>query len=167
MLTIRPELESDREAVRAVNTAAFPTPQEAHLVDALRDTGKAVLSLVAAVEGRVVGHILFSPVTVEDGPQTGLGLAPVAVAPEYQSQGIGSGLIRAGLDAAQRLGYTYVVVLGDPAYYSRFGFETASHFGLANEYEADEHFMALALTPNGLRSVSGLVRYAPEFGLVS
>jgi putative acetyltransferase len=164
MLTIRAESPEDRAAVGTVHRRAFPTDAEARLVDALRDAGKAVVSLVAELDGRVVGHVLFSPVTVEEGASAGLGLAPVAVLPEHQSRGVGTALIRAGLERCREAGYGFAVVLGHAAYYPRFGFRRASLSGLGNEYGADEHFMVLELRPDALTGARGLVRYAAEFG---
>jgi putative acetyltransferase len=164
MLTIRPELPQDRAAVGTVHRLAFPTDAEARLVDTLRDAGKAVVSLVAEQDGRVVGHVLFSPVTVEAGTSAaGVGLAPVAVLPEHQSRGVGTALIRAGLERCREAGYGFAVVLGHEAYYPRFGFRRASLAGLGNEYGADEHFMVLELRPGALAGARGLVRYAAEF----
>lgn len=164
---VRPETAADLDAVRAVHVAAFPAPLECRLVDALRAAGKAVISLVAEADRRVVGHVLFSDVSIARGVRRGIGLAPVAVLPATQRRGIGSQLIHAGLTRAAALGYDFGVVLGEPAYYRRFGFETASRFGLANDYGVDEPFMALALHADGLRGASGLVTYQPEFSLVA
>lgn len=167
-LYVRDEVPADHDAVRAVETAAFGRPEEAQLVDLLRANGAAVISLVAAWEGGIVGHILFSPVTADAAPQARLlGLAPVAVAPAQQRLGIGGALIRAGLARAMALGYDGVVLLGHPEYYPRFGFVPASRFGIRCEYDCpDEAFMALPLREGGLVEVTGLVRYAPEFGAV-
>jgi putative acetyltransferase len=162
MVTIRPERAGDADAIRAVHCAAFPTDAEARLVDRLRAAGQARVVLVAEVDGRVVGHVVFSPVSVA-GAQ-GLGLAPVAVLPERQRSGVGSELIREGLEACRRDGWPFVVVLGHPAYYPRFGFRRAGPLGLANEYGADEAFMVLELRPDGLPTAGGLVKYGPEFG---
>ena len=107
MVTIRDEVENDIDTVREVNASAFPTPVESQLVDALRAAGKAVISLVAVAEnGKIVGHILFSHATVENGDKQGLGLAPVAVVPLHQSQGIGSQLIGPGWKEPTRLTMT-------------------------------------------------------------
>jgi putative acetyltransferase len=160
-VVVRPEEACDRAAVRAVHAAAFPTDAEAQLVEALRAAGRLSVSLVAADGGRVVGHVAFSPVSV-GGVADGLGLAPLAVVPDRQRQGVGGLLVRDGLAAAARSGAGYVVVLGHPGYYARFGFRRASDFGLGNEYGAVEAFMALELRPGGLRA-GGLVRYGPEF----
>lgn len=155
MVTVRDERPADVDAVRTIHEAAFPSPLEAQLVDILRNAGKGVVSLVAERDGRVVGHIMFSPVQVEHGAKHGLGLAPVAVTPLLQSQGIGSMLVQSGLAAARQRGYDFVVLLGDPAYYRRFGFTKASGYGLTNQWGVDDPFMALALTDNGLDGVSG------------
>jgi putative acetyltransferase len=144
--------------VHAVHASAFPSDVEARLVDALRRNNHATISLVATVAGEVVAHVLFSPVS----PGRGLGLAPLAVRPEFQKQGIGSALVRAGLAAAA---HDYVVVLGDPAYYGRFGFRRARDFDLDNQYGAGDEFMALELRPGALAGVRGLVQYSPEFAV--
>jgi putative acetyltransferase len=164
---VRPERPGDARAIREVNEQAFGRAAEADLVDALRDRGKAVLSLVAVCEERVTGHILFSSVTIESGgPVTAaVGLGPMAVLPAHQRQGIGSRLVRAGLDACRRAGHAQVVVLGHPAYYPRFGFVPASRQGLYWEHPVpDEAFMVLALRDGAPAGPGGTVRYAPEFG---
>ena len=165
LLEIRPEKPEDIEAIRRVHQQAFPGPLEARLVDLLRAKGKALISLVAVHAGVVKGHILFSPVTCAGAPDNnmGIGLAPVAVLPEIQKKGLGKRLIEAGLHEARHRGFAWVVVLGDPAYYRRFGFLPAHTFSLGNEYGANEEFMALELLPEALTEVSGLVQYAPEF----
>lgn len=162
---IRDEVNADIGGIRRVHESAFDTPAEADLVDLLRAHGRAFISLVAESKGEIVGHILFSPVTIEP-PQPGwnaLGLAPLAVLPDHQRMGTGAALSEQGLARCRELGTHLVVVLGDPAYYARFGFRRARDFGLDNEYQADEHFMALALTPGALQQFNGLVKYAPEF----
>lgn len=183
MITIREETPQDFAAVRAIHRQAFPTALESQLVDELRANGKAIISLVAEPkpsiagglgspeqDGAVVGHVLFSPVSVGErdaGLTRALGLAPVAVSPAFQSKGVGSALITAGLDQARSAGYRFVVVLGEPAYYARFGFRTASLSGLTNEYGVDEPFMVFELAPGALAGISGLVKYAPEFAAFS
>ncbi len=163
-IEIRKEEAKDIEQVRGIVCAAFPTDAESKLVDALRTNGKAIISLVAVRGEKVLGHILFSPVsTTPPSAAKGMGLAPVAVHPDAQSQGIGSRLIREGLRLCRELGYEYCVVLGSPEYYQRFGFRKASQFGLQNEYGVDDEFMVIWFSEPGL--ARGLVKYAPEFGM--
>lgn len=164
-MTIRPETASDRAAVRAVNEAAFETSAEADLVEALRERAEPTFSLVAEEGGRVVGHILFSPVGLAGHPELGLfGLAPMAVEPSLQRRGVGSALVRAGLEACAAAGGRAVVVLGHPEYYPRFGFRPASGFGLSCRWEVpDEAFMALELEPGALAEAEGEVAYHPAF----
>ena len=166
MIEVREETPSDLPGIRYVNEQAFGGPAEAHLVDMLRASGKVVVSLVAVLQDRVLGHILFSPVTVSHIPDNfrGVGLAPLSVLPEFQNTGIGSRLVRDGLDACKRLKYDAVVVLGHTHYYPRFGFKRAKDYGLDNEYEALDAFMVLELNQGVLKTIRGLVQYAPEFG---
>jgi putative acetyltransferase len=161
----RPETAADAAAIRRVHEQAFPTPAEAVLVDQLRTHGKATISWVAQHDGEVVGHILFSPVTV-DGlslSSPALGLAPVAVLPARQRQGVGASLVRDGLEACRHRGCGFVVVLGEPAYYRRFGFEKASRYGLHNDYGVDDEFQVRELQAGSIPLGGGLVRYASEF----
>lgn len=160
----------DAAEIRAVHVAAFPTPAEAELVERICAAGHDELALVAESNGQVVGHILFSPVTVHDSTHSpahtyggGLGLAPVAVLPQHAGQGIGSALITAGLEALAAGGCPFVVVLGEPEYYHRFGFGPASAKGLSNQYGVDAPFMVVETTPGALQHVHGLVKYGPEF----
>lgn len=161
---VRPETVADHVAINRVHCAAFPSPDEATLVERLREQGNLIISLVAEDEDLIAGHIAFSPVTI-DGVQGGLGLAPVAVLPEHQRQGIGGDLIRAGIEKAIELGASYLVVLGHRDYYPRFGFQAASTWQLDNEYGANEAFMAMELVPGGIPAQGGLVKYGPEFSL--
>jgi len=165
VIEIRKETAEDAAATRHVLEQAFPGPDEADLVEMLRDANKAPISLVATCDGQVVGHILFSPVTIEFAPATltGVGLAPVAVLPEFQKRGVGSNLIRKGLEECRKAGYDIVVVLGEAGFYARFGFSRAGDHGLGNEYGADEHFMAMELRDGALAEAKGIVRYQPEF----
>ena len=148
-----------------MHATAFPTDAEARLVDALRAAGQAAVSLVALVQDDIVGHVLFSPVAANSG--RGVGLAPVAVLPRDQGQGIGAALIRTGIESCRAAGYDYVVVLGDPGYYRRFGFRRALDLGLQNEYGAHDEFMVLELRLGGLAGVAGMVKYCSEFAALA
>jgi putative acetyltransferase len=162
---VRGETPADVDQVRGVNRAAFDRPQEGALVDALRER-PGVISLVAARMGMVLGHILFSPVEIVGAPTPArvAGLGPMAVLPTHQRAGIGSQLVRAGLEACRGAAYDAVVVLGHPQFYPRFGFAPASRFGLRSEYDVpDPVFMALELRPGALPAQGGLVKYRPEF----
>jgi putative acetyltransferase len=165
---IRAETREDLPGIRAVNLAAFETAAEANLVDALRQQAQPIVSLVAVADDLVMGHILFSPVTLLPYPQIPImGLAPMAVLPGSQRQGIGSALVQAGLDECRTLGYAAVVVLGHANYYPRFGFRPASSFRLGSEYDVpDDVFMALELEPGALSHKNGTIRYHPAFAAV-
>ena len=167
-MLIRAENENDREAVYAVNVAAFETPAEANLVNTLREQAQPVVSLVAEVNGKIVGHIMFSPVTLSGYPDIKvMGLGPMAVAPESQRQGIGSALVRSGLEHCRRMGFIAVVVLGYPEYYSRFGFSPSSRYGMDSEYDVPEEvFMTIELEPGALNGKPGRIKYHPAFSEV-
>lgn len=161
---IRPFRDGDLAAVAAVNRAAFGRDAEAGLVAALHTAGRNSFELVAERDGRIVAHVLFSPATIEHGDDgRALALAPHAVLPEYQQQGTGSALLRAALTTLARGPYRAVLVLGDPAYYTRFGFGTAGACGLHTAAGSSDDFMALALRSGGLAGYAGAVTYAPEF----
>ena len=165
MITIRSEEPADAEVIHSIHQSAFPTEAEARLVDRLRQERKLALSLIAEVNDSVVGHVAFSPVSVEPGSpaKRGLGLGPVAVLREWQRKGIGEHLITGGVEECRRDGYSFVVVLGEPEYYERFGFRRASLFGLGNEYGVDDPFMVLELRLGGLPKVPGTVKYVKVF----
>lgn len=156
---IRAETASDVVAIRAVEEAAFARPHEADLVDALRTAGDAVYSLVAIEAEQLVGHVMFSRM---DAPFRALGLGPVAVLPDRQRQGIGGRLIREGLLRAEAEDWQAVFVLGDPAYYRRFGFDPATAAGFQSPY-AGPYLMALSLGAPHLPTRSGRIDYAPAF----
>jgi putative acetyltransferase len=162
MTTIRPERADDVEAIDAVHLAGFPTPAEARLVRRLREAGKLTVSLVAEDDGEVVGHVAFSPVSAATGA-IGTGLAPVAVLLTRRRRGIAARLIEEGLSATRAAGFGWAVVLGEPAYYARFGFRPAREFGLSDEYGGGDAFQAIELIPGAMPLNGGLVRYAPEF----
>lgn len=165
MIEVRAERPGDEIAIRHVNEQAFGAPAEARLVDQLRAAHTAVVSLVAVRDSAIVGHILFSPVTIAHAPASlrAVGLAPMGVLPECQHEGIGSRLVHEGLAACQAAGYDAVVVLGHVGFYPRFGFMKAGDAGLDNEYGATDSFMVRELRAGALAHVSGLVRYAEEF----
>jgi putative acetyltransferase len=161
-VVVRDEQPADLAAIRAVNDAAFDQPLEGHIVDELRRHGAVRLSLVAEVDGRIVGHILFSPV-MSTGAE-GLGLGPMAVTPDYQRRGVGTALIEAALARLRAAGCPFVVVLGHHDYYGRFGFVPASRHGLRCEWDVpDESFMVHVIDPAGTAAAAGLIRYRPEF----
>lgn len=165
-MEIRFEKPEDFAAVRQVNIAAFERKGEADLVDLLRNVAP-VLSFVAVQNGQIVGHLFFSPVSIETDcasiPKI-LGLAPLAVMPGFQKQGIGSLLVQHGLKECSRLCFSAVVVLGHPEYYPRFGFVPAKRKGLTCEYSVPaEVFMVVELQSEALKGCEGTVKYRPEF----
>ncbi|MBD2105827.1 N-acetyltransferase [Nodosilinea sp. FACHB-13] len=165
-MMIRAEHPADLESVYQVNAIAFGREHEAKLVDRLRGLPHT-LSLVTVVRDAMVGHIFFSPVTFENvdtkSPMV-LGLGPVAVLPDHQHQGIGTQLIRQGIEQCRQIGSGAVVVLGDPQFYARFGFIPAKERALRCEYTVPEGaFRVLELKPGILENCRGLVRYRPEF----
>lgn len=168
---IRPENIADVKTVFEVEAAAFNREEEAILVDRLRTSIAFIpgLSLVAERDNKIVGHILFTdlPVNSGEGLISGvLAMAPVAVLPAYQNQGIGGVLIRRGLEVATDMGYKAVVVLGHEHYYPKFGFRPAVKWNIKAPMEVpDNNFMALELIPGALDTISGVVVYAPEFGI--
>lgn len=167
MIKVRPEQPQDISAIRSVNEQAFERRKEADLVDALREGCPDTLSLVAVLDGRVVGHIMFSPVTVDGTapPVQGMGLGPIAVLPEHQRQGIGSRMIEESVDRLRQRSYPFVLLVGHASYYPRFGFERASQHGLVCQWDGvpDEAFMVLILDESAMARVSGVARFREEF----
>ncbi|WP_212611548.1 GNAT family N-acetyltransferase [Shimia haliotis] len=157
-MLIRSETPSDIDAIRALTETAFGQPDEARLVDLLRADGDAAISFVAVLDDQIVGHVLFSPMAA---PVKTLGLAPVSVAPTYQKQGIGAQLIRRGLSQAQLDGWQASFVLGNPDYYTRFGYSVEAAKGFTNQF-AGPYFMARELAPDALKTPFA-VSYAPAF----
>lgn len=158
---VRSATAADARAIRRLHTEAFGGSAEADIVDALIAANAVTLSLVAEQNGEIIGHIFFSPVTIDGASVSTVGLAPMAVLPAFQRRGIGSQLVRASLDELRRIGCDGVVVLGHPSYYPRFGFVRASQYGLRWEHDCpDDAFMALELRPGSL--LGGVVRYRPE-----
>ncbi len=164
-MRIRPETEADRTAIDRVNRQAFGRDEEASLVRRLRDEGLVVVSLVAEQDGAVVGHLMLSwlPTRVEGHLLRVVALAPVAVLPERQRQGIGSRLVEASIEAARALNVEAIIVLGHPRFYPRFGFSAAAAQGLSAPFSG-EAFMALELVPGTLAGKAGSVHYPAAFG---
>ena len=165
-MTVREETSVDRPEVHAIHCAAFGRREEADLVDALRSEGVVLASLVAEAEHRLAGHILFSRMWIDTsaGSLPAASLAPLAVLPEFQRRGVGSELVQYGLDLLRKRGERIVIVLGDPCYYSRFGFSS----GKARFFESPfppEAFMALELNAGSLPPIRGKVRYPAAFRL--
>lgn len=166
-MNIRHERPQDIEIIHAVEAAAFGRDVEADLVNRLRENEGITLSLVAEQDDQIVGHILFSPMTIDGVQDTVLALGPVGVLPDYQKQGIGAALIREGLRQAAEMGYTLVFLVGHPTYYPRLGFRQAVPLGFDSVYTPDktqhEHFMVYELVEGALHNRSGFVRFRPEF----
>lgn len=167
-VVVRPERADDAAAVRAVIVEALAGSElgysgEAELVDRLRRQCDERIALVAEVDGRVVGHILFTPATIGDTP--GVALGPMAVAVGHRGGGIGARLVSDGLGLARRQGHPFAIVLGHPDYYPRFGFERASELGVSCELEGvpDEAFMVAVLHPARRAALRGIARYHPAF----
>jgi putative acetyltransferase len=167
MIIIREERQEDEEAVRAVNEKAFGQPDEANIVDSLQQSCPGLLSLVALDGDEVVGHILFSPAKIEGDAKTieGMGLAPIAVLPERQRQGVGTQLVKRGIEMLRSRDCPFIIVLGHPEYYPRFGFVRASLHGIRSQWDGvpDEAFMIMILDQSAMKGVSGVARYRDEF----
>jgi putative acetyltransferase len=164
---VRPEAPADHTGVHELNVAAFGGTVEARLVGMLRDQARPVVSLVAEEDAALAGHIMFTPVSLQGFERLMMGLAPMAVAPARQRRGIGSALVRAGLERCKELGAAAVVVLGHPDFYPRFGFVPAERYGLKCEYDAPpEAFMVMELQRHGLRGAGGIVAYHAAFASI-
>jgi putative acetyltransferase len=167
LIEIREGRPDDVAAVRDLNRRAFGQDQESNIVDELRANGATLLSLVATVNDRVVGHIMYSPLSV-GGNITGAALGPMAVLPERQRQGIGSKLIEAGNQKLKNAGCPFIIVVGHADYYPRFGFRPASEHGIKCQWDVpDDVFMLLILDQAKMEGVSGLAKYRDEFSSVS
>jgi len=163
-MDIRDERPADVRSIRQVNRRAFGRDQEANIVDALRSNGGTLLSMIA-VDEDVVGHVMYSPVTI--GEMTGAGLGPMAVVPERQRQGVGSDLVTTSLGRLRGAACPFVVVVGHPGFYPRFGFKPAGLYGISCEWPVpDEVFMINVLDPLHMPTVRGMARYRPEFSNV-
>lgn len=166
-MNIRLEQEEDYKDIKTLNDRTFQGIVEGNIVDNIRASGAECISLVAVEGDEIIGHIFFSPVTVVSGDKEiiGMALGPMAVLPGCQKQGIGSALVKEGVEILKEKGCPFVIVLGHKDYYPRFGFEVASNYGLYPEWEGvpDEAFMVLFLNENMRDKVSGQVRYRHEF----
>jgi putative acetyltransferase len=166
---IREEIPEDYDAVRLVNSEAFGQGVEGQIVDSLRSACETAISLVAVSDDNIVGHIFFSPATIdrEETPLIGMGLAPMAVLPEYQKQGIGTLLVQEGIQRIKQANYPFIIVLGHARYYPRFGFERASRYGLQPQWRGvpDDAFMVLIIDKKAMEGVIGVVKYRQEFDL--
>ncbi|MEW6521073.1 MAG: N-acetyltransferase [Thermodesulfobacteriota bacterium] len=167
MITIRKERTEDIPHIRDINLQAFGQPAEARIIEALRRNCAAFLSLVAEDDGQLIGHILFTPVVIDpDGRGlAGMGLAPMAVLPERQRQGTGSALVERGLQLLRQRACPFVVVLGHPQFYARFGFTPASRRNIRSQWQAvpDEAFGLLVLDQAAMQGISGTACYRDEF----
>jgi putative acetyltransferase len=166
MVTIRDELPADHSSVFGINSSAFESPAEALLVDKLRSASIPRLSLVAELDSRIVGHIMFTPVSVGGALPTSdtMGLAPMAVLPAFQGKGVGSLLVQRGLERCRQMGARLVFVLGHPEFYPRFGFVSAAPEGLHFEnHKLDPYFFVHELVPGALSEASGDVKYHSFF----
>ena len=166
-MIIRQEKPGDINDIHALNELAFGQPQEANIIDKVRVNCDNLLSLVAIENEKVVGHVLFSPVEIEgqQGIMRGMGLAPMAVLPKIQRKGIGTQLVRSGIENLRKMQCPFIIVLGHPEYYPRFGFERASLYGIKCRWEGipDDAFMILWLDKSTMNPVSGLAKYRDEF----
>lgn len=169
MIHIRPERPEDQATIHQLAVAAYGREDEAEVVDQLRQARAVALALTAEEDGRVVGHIVFSMVTVNSTSDvwTALGLGPMVVAPDRQGRGIGTALVRAGLDECRKTGAEVVVVLGRPDYYPRFGFKPAKPLGVTWEIDvSEEAFMLAELQDGALAGRRGVVRYHQAYDVV-
>lgn len=171
MIHIRPESPEDIESIQNVTTRAFQGEEEVNLIAAIRASDYFIheLSLVAVEDNRIVGHILFSPIKIESSEQSveALALAPMAVLPDFQNNGIGTKLVKHGLEACKKLRYKIVIVIGHPNYYPRFGFKLARECGIEAPFEVPgDAFLACELFSAALKNVRGVVKYSPAFDSV-
>ncbi len=169
-ILIRNERPEDIKRIRFINQQAFGRPEEAQVVDRVREQGGVIFSLVASIEEQMVGHILFSTMTLEQDREVVdhvVALGPVAVLPEFQKQAVGSTLIWWGLKQCESAGHQLVFLVGHPSYYPRFGFVPAQPLGFTCAYLSDEgpndHFMLYELQPNASQDTQGFVRFHPAF----
>ena len=165
-MVIRPETPEDEGSIRRVHEQAFGQEDESRLIEKLRNNGALTISLVTVQDNEIIGHIAFSPVKVEAERSSfeAIALAPMAVLPVHQRKGVGSQMVRAGLEECRRLGHEMVVLVGHPNYYPRFGFVPAGPRGIDCEFEVpEEAWMVLELRERALVGRQGTARFQPEF----
>ncbi|MBU8922225.1 MAG: N-acetyltransferase [Bacteroidales bacterium] len=171
-MKVRPELEKDFNTIRSITRAAFDNEEEPDLIEAIRESSYYIpeLSLVAETGGKVTGYIMFSRINVvgDNGDMEVLSLAPMAVIPDMQNRGIGSRLLRKGIEKCRELGHRIIIVIGHPEFYPRFGFVPARDAGFEVPFDVpDEAFMVTGLVDDALEGVGGMVIFSPPFdGLV-
>jgi putative acetyltransferase len=167
LITIRKENKNDHATIKQINDAAFGQPQEGIVVDKLRELDPNALSLVAEVDGKIVGHIFYSTAEIDYNNKkiVGMGLAPVAVLPEYQRQGIGKNLITQSIDMLLNQSIPFIIVLGHEEYYPKFGFEIASKYGITCQWEdvPDEAFMIMIIDSGIMKNIHGVAKYRDEW----
>lgn len=167
-IVIRQETPADVEAVKNVHQLAFGRPDESALVESIRQSDSYIpeLSFVALIDDQIVGHVLFSIVHIdtEPEPKRVLALAPLAVRPDYQRVGVGARLTHHGLAEAKARGWDAVIVLGQPSYYPRFGFQPSHEFGIESPFPLNDPsaFMVMEMAEDALENCSGMVVY-PDF----
>ncbi|MFK8137772.1 MAG: GNAT family N-acetyltransferase [Bdellovibrionales bacterium] len=162
----REELSGDSEKIFELNKSVFETDAEARLVDALRESKKLLLSMVAVADHKIVGHIAFSPMSIEQqGKRKLAGLGPMEVATSFQKQGVGSSLINKSEEKLKAMGYDAIFLLGHKEYYPKFGYRPSlPSFGIRSKYDVpDEFFMAKPISDKGLDGLSGTIHYTSEF----
>ena len=167
MIEIRKEHPKDYEGVRIVNDQAFGQPEEGRIVNKIYESCKEIVSLVAVSDNIIIGHIFFSPATIETPTDLikGMALAPMSVLPEFQNKGIGSMLVKEGLRIIRNMSYPFVIVLGHEKFYQRFGFQHASNYGLKCQWEdvPDDAFMVMIIDKIVMEGISGITKYRDEF----
>jgi putative acetyltransferase len=168
-MNVRKEKDSDKDNIWKVNAEAFETEAEANLVNALSDSGISFISLLAEEDEEIVGHILFTPVELigDDSGLKLMSLAPMAVLTKLRKKGIGSQLVKTGIEKCLTQGFDAVVVLGHAEYYPKFGFVPSVKYGIKSEYDVpDEAFMVLELKEGSLKDKKGVIKYHAAFGSV-
>lgn len=167
MISIREENKNDLVKIKEINNKAFDQPQEGNVIDKIRESDSEILSLVAEIDGNLVGHIFYSEAEIECNNKKlkGMGLAPMAVLPKYQKQGIGKKLINESLKMLKKKPVPYIIVLGHEDYYPKFGFEKASKYGIKCQWDGvpDEAFMIMILEIEKMTNIHGIAKYRDEW----